>query len=46
MFICLFQFEEGGPVIAVQLENEYGSYAKEEKYMQFIKTVSFSLFVT
>ncbi|XP_018554454.1 beta-galactosidase-1-like protein 2 [Lates calcarifer] len=30
-------FEEGGPVIAVQVENEYGSYAKDEKYMPFIK---------
>nr|XP_020456019.1 beta-galactosidase-1-like protein 2 isoform X2 [Monopterus albus] len=31
-------FKEGGPVIAVQVENEYGSYAKDEKYMPFIKT--------
>ncbi|XP_071765736.1 beta-galactosidase-1-like protein 2 [Centroberyx gerrardi] len=31
-------FEEGGPIIAVQVENEYGSYAKDEKYMPFIKT--------
>ncbi|XP_067364743.1 beta-galactosidase-1-like protein 2 isoform X3 [Channa argus] len=30
-------FEEGGPIIAVQVENEYGSYAKDEKYMTFIK---------
>uniref|UniRef100_A0A8C4EID9 Si:dkey-224e22.2 n=1 Tax=Dicentrarchus labrax TaxID=13489 RepID=A0A8C4EID9_DICLA len=30
-------FEEGGPIIAVQVENEYGSYAKDEKYMAFIK---------
>uniref|UniRef100_A0A3Q3EY36 Si:dkey-224e22.2 n=1 Tax=Labrus bergylta TaxID=56723 RepID=A0A3Q3EY36_9LABR len=30
-------FEEGGPVIAVQVENEYGSYAKDDKYMPFIK---------
>lgn len=30
-------FEEGGPVIAVQVENEYGSYAVDDKYMQFIK---------
>uniref|UniRef100_A0A3Q3KU64 Beta-galactosidase n=1 Tax=Mastacembelus armatus TaxID=205130 RepID=A0A3Q3KU64_9TELE len=28
---------KGGPVIAVQIENEYGSYAKDEKYMPFIK---------
>ncbi|TNN74992.1 Beta-galactosidase-1-like protein 2 [Liparis tanakae] len=31
-------FEEGGPIIAVQVENEYGSYAKDEKYMPFIQT--------
>uniref|UniRef100_A0A4W5PRP5 Beta-galactosidase n=1 Tax=Hucho hucho TaxID=62062 RepID=A0A4W5PRP5_9TELE len=31
------QFEEGGPIIAVQVENEYGSYAKDEQYMPFIK---------
>ncbi|XP_055369788.1 beta-galactosidase-1-like protein 2 isoform X2 [Betta splendens] len=30
-------FEEGGPVIAVQVENEYGSYAKDDQYMPFIK---------
>ncbi|KAM6932517.1 beta-galactosidase-1-like protein 2 isoform 2-T2 [Lycodopsis pacificus] len=30
-------FEEGGPIIAVQVENEYGSYAKDEKYMPFIQ---------
>ncbi|XP_034023881.1 beta-galactosidase-1-like protein 2 [Thalassophryne amazonica] len=30
-------FEEGGPIIAVQVENEYGSYAKDEKYLLFIK---------
>ncbi|XP_035010612.1 beta-galactosidase-1-like protein 2 [Hippoglossus stenolepis] len=29
-------FEDGGPIIAVQVENEYGSYAKDEKYMSFI----------
>ncbi|XP_023817748.1 beta-galactosidase-1-like protein 2 isoform X1 [Oryzias latipes] len=30
-------FEEGGPIIAVQVENEYGSYAKDEEYMPFIR---------
>ncbi|XP_061576198.1 beta-galactosidase-1-like protein 2 [Cololabis saira] len=30
-------FQDGGPVIAVQVENEYGSYAKDEKYMTFIQ---------
>ncbi|XP_073335771.1 beta-galactosidase-1-like protein 2 [Pagrus major] len=31
------QFKKGGPIIAVQLENEYGSFAKDESYMLFIK---------
>ncbi|TMS07085.1 Beta-galactosidase-1-like protein 2 [Larimichthys crocea] len=30
-------FDEGGPIIAVQVENEYGSYAKDENYMPYIK---------
>uniref|UniRef100_A0A669B4J8 Si:dkey-224e22.2 n=1 Tax=Oreochromis niloticus TaxID=8128 RepID=A0A669B4J8_ORENI len=33
-------FEGGGPIIAVQVENEYGSFAKDDKYMPFIKNVS------
>lgn len=37
---CCVQFENGGPVIAVQVENEYGSYAKDEEYMPLIKHVS------
>lgn len=45
IFPCLvFQFEEGGPIIAVQVENEYGSYAKDEKYMPFIKNVSLLMY--
>ncbi|KAK2895016.1 hypothetical protein Q8A67_012245 [Cirrhinus molitorella] len=32
-----FQYKKGGPIIAVQVENEYGSYAKDEKYLSFIK---------
>ncbi|XP_067350683.1 beta-galactosidase-1-like protein 2 [Channa argus] len=31
------QFKKGGPIIAVQVENEYGSFAKDEGYMPFIK---------
>uniref|UniRef100_A0A665UMM5 Beta-galactosidase n=1 Tax=Echeneis naucrates TaxID=173247 RepID=A0A665UMM5_ECHNA len=30
-------YEEGGPVIAVQVENEYGSFAKDGKYIPLIK---------
>uniref|UniRef100_A0A673FM54 Si:dkey-224e22.2 n=1 Tax=Sinocyclocheilus rhinocerous TaxID=307959 RepID=A0A673FM54_9TELE len=35
--ITPLQYKKGGPVIAVQVENEYGSYAKDEQYMSFIK---------
>uniref|UniRef100_A0AAQ4Q0E0 Beta-galactosidase n=1 Tax=Gasterosteus aculeatus aculeatus TaxID=481459 RepID=A0AAQ4Q0E0_GASAC len=31
------QFKKGGPIIAVQVENEYGSFAKDDSYMIFIK---------
>ncbi|XP_075459493.1 beta-galactosidase-1-like protein 2 isoform X2 [Ascaphus truei] len=32
------QYTKGGPIIAVQVENEYGSYAKDSNYLEFIKT--------
>lgn len=38
---CVFQFKKGGPIIAVQVENEYGSFAKDQSYMLFIKEVKF-----
>ncbi|XP_048836274.1 beta-galactosidase-1-like protein 2 isoform X2 [Brienomyrus brachyistius] len=31
------QYMNGGPVIAFQVENEYGSYAKDGRYMSFVK---------
>ncbi|XP_021516738.1 beta-galactosidase-1-like protein 2 isoform X2 [Meriones unguiculatus] len=31
------QYKHGGPIIAVQLENEYGSYNKDRAYMPYIK---------
>uniref|UniRef100_A0A8C5L3A2 Beta-galactosidase n=1 Tax=Jaculus jaculus TaxID=51337 RepID=A0A8C5L3A2_JACJA len=31
------QYKHGGPVIAVQVENEYGSYNKDPAYMPYIK---------
>ena len=31
------QWNEGGPVIAIQLENEYGSFGQDKQYLQFIK---------
>ncbi|XP_042707860.1 beta-galactosidase-1-like protein 2 isoform X2 [Chrysemys picta bellii] len=32
------QYKKGGPIIAVQVENEYGSYAKDPQYLTYIKT--------
>ncbi|CAM5121186.1 unnamed protein product [Natator depressus] len=31
------QYKKGGPIIAVQVENEYGSYAKDPQYLTYIK---------
>ncbi|XP_010640117.1 beta-galactosidase-1-like protein 2 isoform X2 [Fukomys damarensis] len=31
------QYKHGGPIIAVQLENEYGSYNRDPVYMPYIK---------
>ncbi|XP_076850253.1 beta-galactosidase-1-like protein 2 isoform X4 [Brachyhypopomus gauderio] len=40
------QFSRGGPIIAMQVENEYGSYAKDEQYLTFIKEALLSRGVT
>jgi len=32
-----FQWTNGGPVIAIQIENEYGSYGQDKTYLSFIK---------
>lgn len=40
------QYSKGGPIIAVQVENEYGSYAKDKAYMPFIKEALLSRGVT
>ena len=40
-FAC-FQYSLGGPIIAFQVENEYGSYGKHDlskEYMAYLKTV-------
>lgn len=44
---CPPQYKKGGPIIAVQVENEYGSYAKDPNYMTYVKMVmvAFSLFL-
>ncbi|XP_061073722.1 beta-galactosidase-1-like protein 2 isoform X1 [Conger conger] len=35
--VAPLQYMRGGPIIAVQVENEYGSYAEDDLYMAFIK---------
>ena len=38
---CLcFQYTNGGPIIAFQVENEYGSFSQETAHLKFIKNVS------
>ncbi|XP_014649164.1 PREDICTED: beta-galactosidase-1-like protein 2 [Ceratotherium simum simum] len=37
--IVPLQYKKGGPVIAVQVENEYGSYHLDKRYMSYIKKV-------
>ncbi|GAB1293988.1 Beta-galactosidase [Apodemus speciosus] len=35
--ILPLQYRHGGPVIAVQVENEYGSFRKDIEYMDYVK---------
>ncbi|XP_067289423.1 beta-galactosidase-1-like protein 2 [Pseudorasbora parva] len=35
--VVSFQFKKGGPIIAVQVENKYGSHARDANYMSFVK---------
>uniref|UniRef100_W5M551 Beta-galactosidase n=2 Tax=Lepisosteus oculatus TaxID=7918 RepID=W5M551_LEPOC len=35
--VAPLQFKKGGPIIAFQVENEYGSYAMDEEYMPYMK---------
>ncbi|MEQ2265030.1 hypothetical protein XENORESO_001226, partial [Xenotaenia resolanae] len=44
--ITPYQYSQGGPIIAVQVENEYGSYAKDDKYMPFIQQALVSRGIT
>ena len=39
--VCLSrpQYRKGGPVIAVQVENEYGSFYKDKAYMPYLHQV-------
>uniref|UniRef100_A0A452QWG9 Beta-galactosidase n=1 Tax=Ursus americanus TaxID=9643 RepID=A0A452QWG9_URSAM len=35
--IVQLQYGKGGPIIALQVENEYGSYHQDKRYMPYIK---------
>lgn len=35
--ISQYSVENGGPIIAVQIENEYGSYGCDKEYLQYLK---------
>jgi len=40
--LVVFQYSLGGPIIAFQVENEYGSYGEHglsKEYMAYLKTV-------
>lgn len=37
--VSCMQYSQGGPIIAVQVENEYGVYATDDTYVPFIKEV-------
>lgn len=37
--IVPYQFTKGGPVLMLQIENEYGSYGNDKKYLNALKTM-------
>ena len=41
----MFQYSSGGPIIAVQVENEYGSYGDDMQYKTCLAEVLLLLFV-
>lgn len=34
-----FQYTRGGPIIAVQIENEFGSYGDDKPYLNWLKAL-------
>ena len=39
-----FQYSHGGPVIAFQVENEYGNYNEDPKYLSWLKNIYLKVF--
>lgn len=40
------QYSKGGPIIAVQIENEYGSYDEDKVYLEWCKKILVSNGIT
>lgn len=40
------QIDQGGPVIMMQIENEYGSYANDKKYLEWLRDLMRELGIT
>ena len=45
-YIARFQYDNGGPVIMMQIENEYGYYGDDHSYMKWMRELMQSLGVT
>jgi len=46
ILIIILQYSSGGPIIAVQVENEYGSYADDTEYKaRLVKVFIFLIIV-
>jgi len=37
--VAPLQIGRGGPIIAVQIENEYGNFGNDKKYMQHLRNI-------
>ncbi len=44
--ITPYQVDQGGPVILMQVENEYGYYANDRSYLEFIRNTMLNMGVT
>ncbi len=44
--LAKYQCDNGGPVIMIQIENEYGSYGNDKSYLRFLKDLMTDLGVT
>lgn len=45
-FYNLLQYSRGGPIIAFQIENEYGGFSDDATHLKALKNVSWLIYVT